>query len=673
MRAAFATAAAAALFITLLSGCSDRVEPVPDNPEADAAGFSPADAETVRLNAEAGRRLDAEAVAADRALAARGLIAREDGLEITGPDGDVIWRPDDYTFLDGEAPSTAHPGLWRQAGLANQHGLYEVVPGIYQVRGYDLSNMSIIEGATGRIIIDPLTAAETARAALDLVERELGERPITAIIFTHSHIDHFGGVAGLMPAEAIIERGVRVIAPAGFTHESVSENVLAGSVMARRADFMFGRPLPASARGHISSGLGPQPAYGSVAIAPVTDVIDRTGQSLTIDGVEMVFQHAPDTEARAELTVFFPALNAWCGAEIVSRTMHNLYTLRGAQVRDALAWSAAIEDARLTFGADMDVIFNSHHWPVWGGEEADRYLAAQRDVYKYIHDQTLRLAAQGLTPDEIAETIALPPSLASVFSVQGYYGTLRHNARAVYQRYFGWYDAVPAHLDPIPRTEAAARYVAAMGGMDSVIGLVEQALADGETRWAAELSQHAVFAAPENGAARGALARAYEQLGYRAESGPWRDVYLTAAFELRHGVEARDPETGASGLIRAIPLDLFFSAMAARLDGPRAAERDLAFIFAFTDTGETFRVDIEHGVMRHRLSETADDGNADDGDVDARITLTRPFWLRLLGGEAGLSDMLTSEDFSVAGDRLSLMRFFSLFETPEAGFAVVTP
>ncbi len=661
-------ACVSALALTL-AACTPPDAPVRET-GTDEAGFSPADVTTISAQADAARQVDRDRQLADLDLAERGLLAREPDLTITGPDGEIIWQPDRYAFLDEPAPPTAHPDLWHQAALANLHGLYEVTPGIYQVRGYDLSNMSIIAGETGWIIIDPLTAAETARAAMDLVTRELGERPIAAIIFTHSHIDHFGGVEGLAPAEVLASGEIRIIAPAAFTMESISENVLAGGVMARRADYMFGRPLPASPRGHVSTGLGPQPAYGSVSIAPVTDTISQTGQTLVIDGVEMEFQHAPDSEAKAELTVYFPQMRAWCGAEIVSRTMHNLYTLRGTQVRDALAWSDAIEEARQRFGPRTDVIFNSHHWPVWGQDEGQRYLAAQRDIYKYIHDQTLRLASRGLTPDEIAETITLPDSLAQEASVHGYYGTLRHNSRAVYQRYFGWYDAVPAHLDPIPRTQAASRYVEAMGGLDTVLAAVDTALDNGETRWAAELAQHAVFAHPDSAAARDGLARAYEQLGYRARSGPWRDVYLTGAYELRHGIEERDAEASASGLVSAIPLDLFFDAMSVRLDGLRAAERDLSFVFDFTDTGETFRVVIENGVMRHATLDSA--GAATEGD-DAVITLTRAFWLRLLARDAGLADMLASEDFSVRGDRLALLRFFSLLETPEPGFAIVTP
>ena len=642
-----------------LAACENNQTVVVGSEQPDAAGFYPASAATAAIHADAVRTVEA-VESDDHVLALRGFIDRDEMLEIAGPNGDIIWQASDYGFLGPDPAASVHPGLWRQARLNQIHGLFEVRPGIYQVRGYDLANMSVIEGETGRIIIDPLTSVETAQAALNLVNRELGERPISAVILTHSHIDHFGGVGAVAGPET------PVIAPAGFLEAAVSENVMAGIVMGRRAGYMYGTGLPRSPRGHVGSGLGKHPALGTHTIATPTHVIDQTGQTLEIDGVRMEFQYAPETEAPAELTVYFPDLQAWCGAELVSRTLHNLYTLRGAQVRDALAWSSAIDEALDLFGARANVIFNSHHWPVWGNEEGRDFLTAQRDVYKYIHDQTLRHAAQGLGPDEIAEVIQLPDSLASVFAVQGYYGTLKHNSRAVYQRYFGWYDGVPAHLDPLPRTEAAQRYVSAMGGGEAVTALAQDAFMDGEYRWAAELAQHAVFAAPGDQTARELLARAYEQLGYAAESAPWRDVYLSGAFELRHGVDAMDATAAGSAILQSIPLDMFFAAMATRLDGERAARQDRVFNFVFSDVGETHIIRLSNGVLHHRQVDIAT-------GADATVTLTRAFWLRLLQQEAGLMDMIGSDEFVVEGDRLALLGFFAMLEQPQPNFPIVTP
>lgn len=652
-----------------LAACGDPVAPtgVPYDVEAevDDRGFRAATPTTQSRNASV---MSSEFMENDEdfQLAMRGLLAQRDALDIRGEDGQVIWRTQDYAFLEGPAPATSNPSLWRQSRLNAIHGLFEVAEGVYQVRGYDLSNMSIIDGPEGRIIIDPLTAVETAEAAMQLVNETLSERPIAAIILTHSHIDHFGGLAGVVDLDAIARGEVSLIAPAHFLAEAVSENVVAGVVMGRRSGYMYGMPLPRSPRGHVGSGLGQHPAIGTHTIAAPSHVIYQSGQTLEFGGVRMEFQYAPHTEAPAELTVFFPDYQAWCGAEIVSRTLHNLYTLRGAQVRDALAWSGAIDDALTRFGDRTDVVFNSHHWPVWGNAEVRDYLEGQRDIYKYIHDQTLRLAASGLRPDEIAEQIELPEALESRFAIRGYYGTLRHNSRAVYQRYFGWYDGVPAHLNPLPRVEAAQRYVAAMGGLDAVLEAVQTAFADGEYRWSSELAQHAVFAHPSSEAAREWLARSYEQLGYQAESGPWRDVYLTGAYELRHGVEARDVTRTAGNILESIPLDMFFTAMATRLNAVDAGEFEVVLNFLFEDSGQTFVIEVSNGVMRH-YERPAREG------ADATVNLTRDFWLRLIQQEAGLMDMITSSDFRVSGDRAALLRFFSLLEQPEPAFEIVTP
>ena len=646
----------------------DRPPPLPDvplGPDADADGHTAPTPETAAHNLEAGAALALDDPA-DFEDAERGLVARDPDVVIQGPLGEPIWQTSAYRFQQGDAPPSVHPSLWRQARLNNLHGLYRVTDGVYQVRGYDLSNMTVIEGATGWIVVDPLTVRETAAAAWALVTRELGERPITAVIFTHSHVDHFGGVAGVLTAEEAAARGVRILAPAGFIAEATSENVIAGIPMSRRAGFMYGRRLARSPRGHVDSGLGKSPAFGTVGILPPTETIDRTPQDVEIDGVAFRFQYAPESEAPAELTFYLADRKAFCGAEIVSHTMHNLYTLRGAKVRDALKWSSYIDEAIQLFG-DAEVMFASHHWPMWGNERIVDYLKKQRDTYKFIHDQTLRLASAGATPREIAEQLELPESLRTSFANRGYYGTVKHNAKAVYQGYFGWYDGNPANLDPLPPAEEAARYVEAMGGPAAVLERAEAAFAAGEYRWAATLLDHLVFADPQNGGARALLARTYDQLGYRAESGPWRDVYLTGAYELRHGA----PEEGfslalAADLLRHTPMERFLEAMATRLDGEAADGEELTVNFVLTDVDESYVLQVENAVLHHAQRKP-------DPSANATIRVTQDLLLRLLTGQAAIRELALSGELDIDGSRVDLLRFFSLLSAPDATFAIVTP
>jgi alkyl sulfatase BDS1-like metallo-beta-lactamase superfamily hydrolase len=657
----------------LWAGCGENESP-PAEPaaatgtetEPDAEGHVPPSARTTAANAEVaaslplGDRQDFED-------AERGLVGRDPSVLVKSAAGAKIWDSRDYDFVQGEAPASVNPSLWRQAQLNGRHGLFEVTEGVYQVRGYDISNLTLIRGATGWIVVDPLTSQETAAAALALARKHLGDAEVVAVIFTHSHVDHFGGIDGILPADEGARAKIRVIAPKAFLEEATSENVLAGLAMTRRASFMYGVPLARSPRGHVDTGLGKQPARGTIAIAEPTDVVDRTPQEMEIDGVRFVFQYVPNSEAPAELAFYLPDRKAYCGAEIVSHAMHNLYTLRGAKVRDALLWSEYIDEATWRFG-DAEVVFASHHWPVWGNERVLDYLKKQRDAYRYLHDQTLRLANNGATPSEIAETLELPESLRLFFANRGYYGTVRHNAKAVYQAYFGWYDGNPANLDPLPPAESAVRYVAAMGGSDEVLRKGRAALEQGDERWAAELLNHLVFAEPDNAAARELLASTYDQLGYRAESGPWRDVYLTAAYELRHGTQGPplDPKS-AGGLLRHLPADRFFTAMATRLNGPDAEGKELKINFVFTDLGETHLVTLENSVLHHRRQDAA------DPDANATMRLTRDFLVRMVTGEAGLRDMIFSGEVDVEGSRLDLLSFFSLLDRPDGAFPIVTP
>jgi alkyl sulfatase BDS1-like metallo-beta-lactamase superfamily hydrolase len=598
--------------------------------------------------------------------ARRGFIARDQPLVVPGPGGSTAWDMTAYDFVTGEAPPTVNPSLWRQAMLNGQYGLFEVVPGIHQVRGYDISSMTLIEGRTGWILVDPLTSRETAAAALALARRHLGDRPVAAIIFTHSHVDHFGGVEGVLPADAATASRIPIVAPLGFMEEATSENSLAGIAMGRRAAFMFGTSLPRSPTGHVDTGLGKGPAIGTIGIREPTVIVDRTPQAMQIDGIDFVFQYTPESEAPAELTFYLPALKAWCGAEIVSRTMHNLYTLRGAKVRDAAKWSGYIDDALSRFG-DMEVVFASHHWPTWGNARVIDYLKAQRDTYRYVHDQTLRLANQGYTPQEIAEQLELPSTLRNRFANRGYYGTVRHNAKAVYQAYFGWYDGNPANLDPLPPVEAAKKYVEAMGGADAVLGRGRSAYEAGDYRWAATLLNHLVFAGAADRAAKELLAAVYDQLGYQAESGPWRDVYLTGAYELRHGTQrtANEPRN-ALGLLLSTPASRTLDSMAVRLDGPAADGKRMKFNFVFADVGETHVVEIENSVLHHRLADPAP-------DADATVHLTRDLLVRLGVGDAGFRDLVMSDELRVEGSRLELLSFLSMIDRPDGRFPIVTP
>jgi alkyl sulfatase BDS1-like metallo-beta-lactamase superfamily hydrolase len=631
----------------------------------DVAGNTPPSAFTVALNDAVRERLPLDDPR-DFEDARRGLIASDPSLQVAGPDGALIWDMPSYAFVDGDAPPSANPSLWRQAQLNNIHGLFEVTKGVHQLRGHDLANMSLIDGETGWIVVDPLTAGETSAKALAFAREHLGNKPISAVIFTHSHVDHFGGVLGILSAEEAAERKVPIIGPENFIDEATSENIVAGVAMSRRSLFMYGPGLPRGERGHIGSGLGKGPAIGTIGILPLTETISKTTTELTIDGVKFVFQNAPGSEAPAELTFYLPDLKTFCGAEVVSHNMHNLYTPRGAKVRDALKWSGYIDEIIQIFG-DAEVYFGSHHWPVWGNERIIDFLEKQRDMYKYINDQTLRLALLGNTPREIAEQLELPEALRTSFPNRGYYGTVKHNAKAVYQRYFGWYDGNPANLDPLPPVQAGQRYVKLAGGPAKLLDNAQAAYDAGEYRWVAEVVNHLVFAEPDNQDARDLLARAYDQLGYQAESGPWRDVYLTGAFELRHG----GPDKGinlasAMGMIKHAPLERFLDAMAARLNAPKAEGKQMTINLVITDTDTTHVLELKNSVLRHYER---------DADPDANVTLkiTHELFLRMLTGTAGLKDTLFSDELKVEGSRLDLVGFFRLFDKPDGKFNIVTP
>lgn len=641
--------------LLLLSACSDSPAP----------STSAATPSTQAAQAKVAKQYDLNQTKG-LAQARRGLIAAPQG-QVRDADGELIWDFDSFAFIQDEAPATVNPSLWRQALLNNQIGLFKVSEKIYQLRGFDLANMTLIEGDSGWIVIDPLTSRETAAFAMDFVAQHLGKRPISAMIFSHSHVDHFGGALGVLSAEEAKARQVPVIAPLGFMQEATSENLMMGVAMARRATFMYGKRLPRTAEGMVDNGLGKAVAFGHMGILPPTQLISASEQTLNVDGVRFVFYNTPGAEAPAEMTFSLPELKAFGGAELLSQTLHNLYTLRGAKVRDALQWANYI-DASRAHAAEAQVLFNQHHWPVWGQDNIQAFLTAQRDVYRYLHDQTVRLMNAGLTAPEIAEQLKLPPSLDQHLHVHGYYGTLKHNVRGIYQFYLGWYDANPANLDPIPPVAAAAKYVALAGGSEQLLASAEQAYAEGDYRWAAELGKHLLYANPEHAATRDLQARSFEQLGYQAESASWRNVYLSGAYELRHGL----PEDGFTpvmmlDMLKHTAPERFLEVMATKLDGTAAADSALRINLNFTDSGARFHLWIENAVLHHRRL-----ADQEVAEADASLNLSQDFFLQMVSGQAGAGALLSSDQVSIDGSTLALGRFFSLLDKPDGRFPIVT-
>ena len=594
---------------------------------------------------------------ADFEDARRGFLGRLDPCVVRAADGRVVWDNDSYAFIEGEAPGTVNPSLWRQSILVAMDGLFEVVPGIYQVRGMDLSNITFVEGETGVLVIDPLISTETAAAALALYREHRGERPVVGVVYTHSHVDHFGGVKGVT-SQADVDAGrCPIIAPEGFLEHAVAENVYAGAAMSRRAGYMYGAVLDRGPHGQVGAGLGQTTSTGTVTLIRPTDSIVATGEERVVDGIRMEFQVTPGTEAPAEMNLLFPDHTALCMAENTTHTLHNLLTLRGALVRDPNVWARYITEAIDRFVDRSDVVFASHHWPTWGRERARGYLELQRDLYAYLHDQTLRMLNRGMVGAEIAEAIQMPPALERAWHARGYYGSVSHNVKAIYQRYMGWYDGNPAHLWQHEPTEAATRYVAAMGGADAVLAGAREAFSTGDFRWVVEVLNHVIFADPGNEPAKALQADALEQLGFGAENGTWRCVFLAGAAELRHGSFGTPAGTGAPDLIAALSPSQLFDAIAIRVDGPRAWDLTLSIGVVLADDGASYRLDLRNGVLVHR--------EAPVNGVDLTIRTTRAALPGLLAGQtAGMA---------LEGDPAVLARLAAVLEAPDPGFAIVTP
>ncbi len=615
---------------------------------------------------EEARQLVAADDRKDFEFAERGFIATRKDPIIKRPDGRAAYDLSSYAFLDGAAPDTTNPSLWRQAQILTKHGLFKVADRIYQVRGFDVSTVSFIDAGTGWIVVDPLTTVEVARAALELVTEHVGEKPVLAVVYSHSHVDHYGGVGGVARAADAASGAVQIIAPDGFLEHAVSENIIAGPAMLRRARFQFGLTLPRGSEGEMTSGLGPCPSLGSGSLIAPNLLITQTGQEVTVGNVTMAFQLTPGTEAPAEMNFYLPQFRAVFMAENANLTMHNLLPARGALVRDAKAWADYLTESIRLFGDKSDVMFAAHGIPRFGMDEIVAFLTNHRDAYKFLHDQSVRLMNSGLTSAEIAEVLKLPDVLARQWFNRGYYGTISHNSKAIYQRYLGWYDANPANLNPLPPEPAAKRYVAAMGGAAAVLDLAEKAETEGDLRWAATLLNHVVFSDENNTAARERLAGVYTRLGFEAEAGTWRNIYLTGAQELLHGI-ARLPAGGLSvDVLSATTTAMLLDFAAVRVNPDKAAAHAFKINVELTDRNEKLLISVANGVLIH-------EAGVHDANAGATVRMKRPELLMTLLAGAPPGARIDSGDIVVDGDRSLYESLAALIEPIVTNFPVVTP
>jgi alkyl sulfatase BDS1-like metallo-beta-lactamase superfamily hydrolase len=607
---------------------------------------------------------------ADFEDADRGFIAALEPGVVRDETGRVVWDNDSYDFLQGSSPSSVHPSLWRQSQLTAKQGLYEIAPGFYQIRGLDLSHMTLVEGDSGVIVIDPLITKEVAAAGLALYREHRGDRLVTGLIYTHSHVDHFGGALGVTTTEEVAAGRCSVLAPEGFLEHAVAENIYAGTAMGRRATYMFGVAITRSPMGQVGSGLGQTTSRGTVTlIAPTLD-ITHTGQVETIDGVRIEFQVTPGTEAPAEMNFHFPDQRVLCMAENATHTMHNLLTLRGALVRDPHAWAKYLNESILLYADKSDVVFSSHHWPTWGTERIVEYMTTQRDVYAYLHDQTLRLLNQGYVGTEIAEMMELPPGLADTWATRGYYGSVSHNVKAIYQRYMGWFDGNPAHLWEHTPVEGATRHLAAMGGAHAVLAKAKKAYNEGDYRWAAQLVNYVLFTDPEHKTAKNLQASAFEQLAYGAENATWRNFYLSGAHELRHGSFGTPPRGNNQALLAALTVEQVFDVISLRIKGLEASKAKGVIDWRFPDVGgHMHRSELSNGVLVHYHHPDGTELPA----PDAAVTLTRGTLLRTMPGGGDIDAAIRNGDIKVEGDESLLKKLQSLLDAPDPGFAIVTP
>lgn len=626
--------------------------------QKDASSF------TIQSNEQLKQYLDFDNKA-DFENSARGFITTWPEKTITDAQGKVVWDFGKFAFIDQDKDTkTINPSLLRQAKLNNINGLFKVKDGIYQIRGFDLSVMSFIRADDGWIVIDPLLSPETSAAGLKLLREHVADLPVTGVIFTHSHADHFGGVLGVTTQADIDAGAVEIIAPEAFFAHSIAENLMAGTAMSRRASYMYGNLLDANEKGMVDGGLGKTTSSGAVGIVKPTEIANITGQKMNIDGVDIEVMMAQESEAPSEFMFYFPEHKTLMAAEVMTHTIHNISTLRGAKTRDASAWSEYVDQALIAYGDKADTMIASHHWPTWGKDNIQQQLEKTRDMYKFVHDQTLRLANKGYTPNEISASISLPDSLGKEWYNRGYYGTVSHNSRATYDYYFGaWWDGNPANLNPLTPTEQGTKYVAAMGGQEKVIDLAETAIASGEYRWAVTLLNNVTFAYPENMAARYLEADAMEQLGYQAESGPWRNYYLGGAKELRHGVKPVDTPNTASIAIH-MPFEQFLKYLGVTVK-PDVAKNINMQVNVNVEGDGKYSVELSNSVLKSYTDSQFE-------QADLTIKMTRQGFEDLIVKKTTLKDEMQAGTFTVS-DQAKFTKLMSAFDKFDLWFGVVTP
>lgn len=599
----------------------------------------------------------------------KGFIAPLPSELIKGKQGNVVWDPQQYAFIkEGEkAPDTVNPSLWRQSQLINIGGLFQVTDGVYQIRNLDLSNMTIMEGKEGITVIDPLVSAETAKVGMDLYYKNRGKRPVVAVIYTHSHVDHYGGVRGVIDEADVKSGKVKVYAPAGFMKEAVSENIMAGNAMSRRASYMYGNLLKPDAKGQVGAGLGTTTSAGTVTLIEPTNYITHTGQKEVIDGLTYDFMMAPGSEAPSEMLWYVEEKGMIEAAEDVTHTLHNTYSLRGAKIRDPLAWSKYINDVIGRWGGKANIIIAQHHWPTWGNENVVKLMKSQRDMYRYINDQTLRMANQGLTRDEIAANFKLPSGLEKSWASRGYYGSVSHDVKATYVFYLGWFNGNPATLNELPPVDAAKKYVDYIGGADAIMQKAKTDYAQGNYRWVAQVTNNIVFADPSNKEARNLEADALEQMGYQAESGPWRNFYLTGAQELRNGVvKGATPNTASPDTVKAMSPEMFFDYLAVHINGEKAANAQAVFNVDLGADGGKYKLELENGVLNHSA-------DAQASNADASITLNRATLNKIILKEESLKQAEEKGDVQISGNHAKLDEFLGYLDSFDFWFNMVTP